>query len=443
MASAEGMGMAYTLQLDCASQDNQLAEVSVVDQLRRPTDRIVNMRCTKRLSKTGGGTKLGDLYGMADDMTGIWCKEGFRGNFEVDIQAKNGTLMLVEAIPEGMPEAKHFDVTYDDKALSESDVGDGGILIELLILSADPYMRGMVKATNSYTGSSELPRPISGFVAGKVVHSKSEKWNAGDLFGASLGFTTFQVLDAATLGKTLMWNLTPFISEAEISWGIGILGMPGSTAYGGLIDILRPVLPVEGEEPKDQVIWVSGAAGAVGGYVGMMAKNVYNCKVIGSCGGEAKGTLIKEKFGFDHAVDYKTCADAEALTAAIKEVAPDGIDMYFENVGGMHFEAAMASLRVHGRIAVCGGISKYNDGERTPEKFFPTDMIYKFQRVEGFMCHPWLSGAKGQFLKDCSTWLKEGKLTVEETSYDGISSWPEAFAALFTGANTGKVVVRL
>jgi len=240
-----------------------------------------------------------------------------------------------------------------------------------------------------------------------------------------------------------MWNLTPYISEAEISWGVGILGMPGSTAYGGLIDVLRPELPVEGGEPKDQVIWVSGAAGAVGGYVGMIAKHVYNCTVVGSCGGDAKCAMIQEKFGFDHAVDYKTCEDADALTAAIKEVAPEGIDMYFENVGGMHFEAAMRSLRVHGRVAVCGGISKYNDGERTPEKFFPTDMIYKFQRVEGFMCMPWLSGAKGQFLADCSTWMKDGKITVEETSYNGIESWSEGFAALFTGANTGKVVVRL
>lgn len=345
----------------------------------------------------------------------------------------NPSLTLVEAIPEGIPEPKHFEVAYVPEC-AEGDVAEGGILVQLLCLSADPYMRSGCK------DGANLPRTMSGFVSGKVLHSKTDKWSAGDLFGASLPYTTFQVLTAETLGKTLMWNLTPHITEEQISWGIGILGMPGSTAYGGLIDVLRPEM---GKDPKDQVLWVSGAAGAVGGLVGMIAKNVYNCTVIGSCGGDAKGTLIKEKFGFDYAVDYKKCADADALTAKLKECAPDGIDMYFENVGGMHFEAAMKSLRTHGRVAVCGGICKYNDGERTPEKFFPTDMIYQFQRVEGFMCMPWLSGAKGQFLADTAKWLKEGKLEVEETEFKGIEKWPEAFAALFTGGNTGKVVVRV
>jgi NADPH-dependent curcumin reductase CurA len=445
MASAIGpdYAMKFTIEtIDGSSQNYKRVEISLKDRFRSKSDRVVALRCDKRNSSTRS-TREDPKYGIFEDGTGFYVDQGFRGIFSVDIQPKNGTLMCVEAIPEGVPEAKHFAVTYDDTMLSHANVEEGGILIELLVLSADPYMRGMVKAVNSYTGASPVGLPLKGFAAGRVLHSKSEKWNAGDLFGTSINFTTFQVIDAETLSKSLFWNLTPYISEDQISLGVGILGMPGSTAYGGLIDVLRPELPVDGEEPKDQVIWVSGAAGAVGGYVGMIAKGVYNCKVIGSCGGEAKGKLIKEKFGFDHAVDYKQCEDVEALTAAIKKCAPDGIDMYFENVGGMHFEAAMKSLRAYGRVAVCGGISKYNDGERIPEKFFPTDMIYNFQRVEGFMCMPWLSGAKGSFLADVSKWLKEDKIKVEETFFDGIEAWPEAFAALFTGANTGKVVVRL
>lgn len=114
---------------------------------------------------------------------------------------------------------------------------------------------------------------------------------------------------------------------------------------------------------------------------------------------------------------------------------------YFDNVGGMHFEAAMGALRAHGRVAVCGGITHYCEGERQPERFFPTDMIYTFQRVEGFMCAPWLSGARGNFLGDMSRWLGEGKVVVEETRFSGIEQWPAAFRSLFTGANTGKVVV--
>lgn len=159
--------------------------------------------------------------------------------------------------------------------------------------------------------------------------------------------------------------------------------------------------------------------------------------------------MCVEKLGLDGAVDYKLCPTRADLSAALKKLAPEGIDMYFDNVGGIHFETAMAALRAHGRVANCGGISRYNEssgaeGElRIPERFFPTDMIYTFQRVEGFMCLPWLSGKKGNFLQDMSGWLKEGKVKVEETFFEGIESWPLAFQALFTGGNKGKVVVRV
>lgn len=211
--------------------------------------------------------------------------------------------------------------------------------------------------------------------------------------------------------------------------------MPGSTAYGGLIDILKPV--------AGQTIFVSAASGAVGSLVGMIAKRVYGCTTVGSAGGPEKCALLKDKFGYDFAIDYKACADAEALKNSLREAAPHGIDMYFENVGGMHFDAAFSSLKTGGRIAVCGAISEYNNKKSVGNNVDITKMIYSAQRIEGFLCGPWLSGARGNFLLDMAQWFKEGKLVEQETVTEGIENWPLAFQSLFNGTNVGKVVVRI
>jgi len=295
-------------------------------------------------------------------------------------------------------------------------------------MSPDPFLRGRLKA-DSAVG------PLSGFVAGKVVESKSPKWQSGDLIGGLLPFATLQVVSQQQLGSTLTWKLTGIINELQISYGAGILGMPGSTAYGGLTGVLNVK---EGE-----TLFVSGAAGAVGGLVGQIAKKVFHCKVIGSCGGPEKCALIKNKFGFDEAIDYKTAQNAEELGKLLKAAAPNGIDMYFENVGGMHFEAAMANLRVGGRVAVCGTISGYNEAAIPPVKLNLGALIYSRQRIEGFVSSPWLSGSKGNFLSDMANWLNEGKLVVEETHFEGIEQWVTGFRSLFLGTNTGKVVVNI
>ena len=336
-------------------------------------------------------------------------------------------IMLKELIPEGIPTAEHFEIV--DVTIGEGDLAEGDLLLQTLVLSADPYMRGGFK-------DGAVPRPVAGFVAGKVVASNSAAWPVGSFLGAHLPYVTLQVVTAAALGATMAWNLTEYVTEETISRGIGVLGMPGATAYGGLMDVLRP--------EAGETLFVSAAAGAVGGLVGQIAKRVVGCKVVGACGGAAKGVLVKEKYGFDAAIDYKTTADAAALGALLKGEAPDGIDMYFENVGGMHFDAAFAALRPGGRIAVCGAIAGYNHARGTaPTNVIDiTKMIYTRQRIEGFVCHPWLTGAKGNFLPDMAKWLSEGKVHVEETAFDGVGAFPEAFAALFTGANTGKVVVR-
>lgn len=255
-----------------------------------------------------------------------------------------------------------------------------------------------------------------------------------DLIGGSLPFSCVQIVSEKQLASTITWKLTGLIDESQISYGVGVMGMPGSTAYGGLIDVLRPN---EGE-----TIFISAASGAVGSLVGQLAKHLYKCKVVGSVGGPMKSALIKEKYGFE-AIDYKTVSTAPELIALLKGVAPEGIDMYFENVGGIHFAAAMDQLRAKGRVAICGQISEYNTANPALCAFNPMKMIYTAQRIEGFVCHPWLNGSKGHFLTDMSGWLKEGVVQADETFFEGIEQWPNALQALFTGANVGKVVVRV
>ena len=162
--------------------------------------------------------------------------------------------------------------------------------------------------------------------------------------------------------------------------------------------------------------------------------------MIGSCGGSEKVAMVKSKFGFDAAIDYKAHNTKDQLKAALKETAPEGIDMYFDNIGGYHFEAAFESLRPFGRIAVCGGISQYNTVPE-PVKINPLAMIYSCQRVEGFVCFAWLKS--GKFLGEFAELVKQGKLHIEETFFDGIENWGVGFNALFTGKNVGKVVVRV
>jgi hypothetical protein len=348
------------------------------------------------------------------------------------------TVELIAPLDEGMPGPEHFKITET----TVGEVEEGGIMVELLHISADPYMRSRIKS-----GAGAKAGPISGFVTARVLVSKSKKWHPGDIVGTSLPYTTVQIVSAEALEKAMMWRLTHLVDETTASQGIGVLGMPGSTAWGGFYDILRPQRAKKKGEPNGETIFVSAASGAVGQLVGQLAKHA-GCVTIGSAGGAAKCEALKEKFGYDHAIDYKTCADAEALKAKLKECAPDGIDMYFENVGGMHFDAAKASLKAGGRIAVCGCISQYNSGAGLGADFNKLtlgSLIYTQQRIEGFMCARWLSGKVGNYrwLRDLSRHLKDGTVKITETETEGIENFGKAFQSLFTGANNGKVVIKV
>jgi NADPH-dependent curcumin reductase CurA len=341
------------------------------------------------------------------------------------------SLLLEIPIESGFPTSSNFKIV--ESVVHESELVEDGVIVQLLCISADPYLRGMISSTNP--NAFKAGQVMAGFVSGKIIASKNSDWKVGDLIGTRLPFSTVQVLNKELLAPSVSRNLTGIIPEENISYGIGILGMPGATAYGGLIDVLKP--------KAGEVLFISAASGAVGGLVGMIAKQFYGCTVIGSCGSDEKCNIAKKFFGFDHCINYKNANNTDELVALIKQYAPDGIDMYFENVGGMHYEAAKILLKVFGRIAVCGVISEYNKGGKVELSFSPMEIIYKRLRIEGFLSSDWLSGSRGNFLVDMQNWLREGKVKPLECFFDGIEQWPVAFASLFSGENVGKVVVRV
>jgi NADPH-dependent curcumin reductase CurA len=367
--------------------------------------------------------------------TASCCRSFLTSPLRRDLSLTSQSIVLKEFVDSGLPEPDHFKIQAElfDEEKAKSDLQDGGFIVEVKALSVDPFQRATIRSDGKHKSAVKVGEPLNGFVVGNITHSKNSHWKVGDLFGAGLPFVTRQIVTPEILKKTAIWKLTGHVTDENLTYGLGILGMPGSTAYGGLTDILRP--------KKGETIFISSASGTVGGLVGMMAKQIFECKTIGSCGGPAKGEFIKNVYGFDHAIDYKQAKSVDDLVIMLKEVAPKGIDMYFENVGGIHFEAAFQSLRPGGRIAVCGFISEYNNDIPNLSSFNPMNMIYTHQRIEGFVCIPWLIGKRGTFLADVSKWLKEGKLVVHETKFNGIEKWPQAFQALFTGNYKGKIVV--
>jgi len=380
------------------------------------------------------------------------------------------TVWLKGYVDEGIPGPEHFDirssiVSFGLSSVSLEDLPDGAIVVQAHSLSVDPYLRGRIKRKNplnqkSAKGGTDVAIDtdtgetiMAGFVAGQVIASRNSAWAVDDFIGGAMDFSTVQILAPARLNATIVWKLTGYVDASNISLGIGALGMPGATAYGGLCDVLRPKksAAVGGEATQSpETLFVSSAAGAVGSLVGQIAKSVYGSVVIGSCGGPVKNERIVARYGFDHAIDYTTLSGEDGgkaeLDERLKAVAPNGIDMYFEAVGGIHFEAAMTALRPHGRIAVCGVISKYNDAELSFNKIDIGSMIYSFQRIEGFVASPWLRRQRGDFLRDMSQWIQEKKVIPDETFFEGIEQWPLAFQSLFVRGNaskSGKVVVRI
>ncbi|HJP50459.1 MAG TPA: NADP-dependent oxidoreductase [Pseudomonadales bacterium] len=318
----------------------------------------------------------------------------------------------LKSIPAGMPVADNFELVET----SIPDPGDGEVLVQNLYMSVDPYMRGRMR----FATTGEV---LMGAAIGRVVASGNPDYSEGDYVENGFGWREYFIANGRGLRK-VDESLVP------LSAYLGVMGMPGLTAYGGLL--------VTGEMKDGETVFVSAASGAVGNVVGQIAK-IKGGIAIGSAGSDEKVAQLTSEFGFDHAFNYKTANPLKEL----RKGAPEGIDIYFENVGGTQLEAALTHMRAYGRIPICGMIAHYNDDKTpTPGPRNLTETIYKFLTLKGFVVSAF-EEMRPEFQKDMSDWIKSGQLKYHETVIEGIENAPQAFMGLFTGANQGKMIVKL
>ncbi|GII21619.1 NADP-dependent oxidoreductase [Planosporangium mesophilum] len=321
--------------------------------------------------------------------------------------------------PEGWPTAENFRLVE----VPVPEPGPGQVVVRNRVMSVDPYMRGRMNAGESYIPSFRVGEAMDGGAVGEVVASASPGLAVGDTVLHGLGWREYARLDADKARKV-------DTTAAPLSAYLGALGMVGLTAYVGLLDIAAM-------RPRDTV-FVSGAAGAVGSIAGQIAKLRGSPRVIGSAGSAAKVEYVTRELGFDAAFNYHDGPVAEQLKAA----APDGIDVYFDNVGGDHLEAAIDSLNLHGRVALCGAISQYNAEEAAPGPRNLFLAVGKRLTLRGFLVGDH-ADRMPDFVAEVGAWLREGRLRVDETVVEGIENAPEAFLSMLRGANRGKMLVRL
>ena len=319
--------------------------------------------------------------------------------------------VLLKARPDGMPTASDFEI----ETVDVPDPGPGEVLVQNLFMSVDPYMRGRMRLDFS------LGEPLAGGAVGKVIASNNDQYREGDYVTNPLGWREY------CLVKQGLGQVDPELAPLQAY--LGVMGMPGLTAYGGLLRT--------GEFTDGETVFVSAASGAVGSVVGQIVR-IRGGVAIGSAGSDAKVNTLTTEFGFDHAFNYKTADPLQELQRA----APEGIDIYFENVGGLQLEAALTHIRPYGRIPICGMISMYNDREPSPGPRNLTETIYKFVTLRGFVVSAF-GDLQAQFREDMSGWIASGQLKYHETIFEGIDNAPAAFMGLFDGSNDGKMLVRL
>ncbi|HEU5472529.1 MAG TPA: NADP-dependent oxidoreductase [Actinophytocola sp.] len=323
------------------------------------------------------------------------------------------------ARPVGRPGPENFTVAE----VPVPRPGPGQLLVRNLVLSVDPYMRGRMNAGPSYAPPYQVGEVMHGGAVGEVVESTVDEYAPGDVVLHGLGWREWAVLDASGAGRIDL-DLAPAGAY------LGVLGMPGLTAYAGLLDVAG--------FRAGETVFVSGAAGAVGSVAGQIARLKGAARVIGSAGSAAKVRYLREELGFDAAFNYRD----GPVTEQLADAAPDGIDVYFDNVGGEHLEAAIGALTVHGRVTVCGMISQYNATEPTPAPRNLGMLVSKRLTVRGMLVtdHAHL---QPRFLEEMSAWLRDGAVHYEETVFSGLRNAPDAFLALLDGHNTGKMLVKL
>ena len=320
--------------------------------------------------------------------------------------------------PNGMVTREDFD--YVEEALPE--LADGQVLVKILYVSLDPAMRGWMNEGRSYVPPVQLGEVMRAATAGQIIESKSEKLAVGDSVSGWLGVQEYAVCDENAVFKVNT-------DAVPLPTYIGALGMPGMTAYFGLLEVGAPK---EGE-----TVVVSGAAGAVGSVVGQIAK-LKGCRVVGIAGGPEKCKWIVEELGFDAAIDYK----GEDVNVALREHCPEGVDVYFDNVGGDILDAVLARLARGARVALCGAISQYNnlDAVKGPSNYM--SLLVNRARMQGFVVVDYM-GRAGEAMQEMAGWIADGRLIAREDVVEGFESFPEALLKLFAGENVGKLVLKV
>jgi NADPH-dependent curcumin reductase CurA len=321
------------------------------------------------------------------------------------------------ARPQGWPKPEDFAL----REVPVAEPGPGQVLVRNLYMSVDPYMRGRMNDVKSYVPPFQLDQPMEGGAVGVVIASNTEGIAAGDHVLHFAGWRECAVVD----GKRVV-QVDP--EAAPLTAYLGVLGMTGLTAYSGLLEVAS--------FKEGDAVFVSGAAGAVGSEVGQIAKLKGASRVIGSAGSDEKVRLLLDEYGFDAAFNYKNGPVAEQL----KEAAPDGIDVYFDNVGGEHLEAALGNIKVHGRITICGMIAQYNVTEPPAAPRNLALIIGKRLRVQGMLVSDH-NHLQSQFFEEVGAWVREGKLRYRETVVKGVDNAADAFLGMLRGDNIGKMIV--
>ena len=327
------------------------------------------------------------------------------------------TQVLFKSRPEGFPTESNFEIV--ERPMPR--VGDGEVLRRTIYLSLDPYMRGRMSAAKSYAEGAKLGEPMVGSTVSEVVESKNPRYRAGDFVLGFDGWQAYAVSDGSGLRK-----LNPV--EAPISWSIGVLGMPGLTAYVGLLDIGKP--------RESETVVVSAAAGAVGSIAGQIAR-IKGCRVVGTAGSDEKCAFVVDELKFDACINYKK----EDLSAALKSACPGGIDIYFDNVGGAMLEAVLKRINVHARIPLIGLISQYNDAKPGPGPNLGPVLINR-ALIQGMIIFDHVDRMP-DFLRDMSQWLREGKIHYREDIVQGLQNAARAFIGLLNGDIIGKRLIQV
>jgi NADPH-dependent curcumin reductase len=339
------------------------------------------------------------------------------------VQALVNRQFRLAARPVGLPKAGDWRMVAEAVA----PPAEGGVLVKVLDLSLDPAMRGWMNEGKSYIPPVGIGEVMRAGGVGRVIASRHPGFAVGDHVGGALGIQEYCALDGTALEQAGLAKID--LSMGTLPQWLNALGMPGMTAYFGLLESGRP--------KAGETVVVSGAAGAVGQTVGQVAK-IMGCRVVGIAGGAGKCAFVVEELGFDACIDYKSGSVRDGL----KQHCPQGVDVYFDNVGGDILDTVLTRINRHARIVICGAISQYNNTTPVKGPSNYLSLLVNRARMEGIVVFDW-AGRYGEAVRQISQWMREGRFKSRDDIVDGIEKFPEALNLLFSGGNFGKLVLRV